>query len=138
MSGGAPYGLTIPDGFVWKYEQCWQRGRIEHTWSIRGEAGGIHINARISPAFSTYPAEWMGGIEMHKPSTAESAHHQHCWLLGGPCEHDGSSLQFSEGIAPYLPYPDEQEPHKFGPGVHDLTLSIMLRRYRTWLVESES
>jgi hypothetical protein len=131
-----PFGLTIPDGMVWQYQQTLRGGRLQHTWLLKGEAGAIHVDAWVSPCLAPYPAEWAGGIEMHRPCEAENAHHEHCWALGGPCQHDGSSLQFSEQIAPYLNYTDAPDAHVMRLEDHQRVLSIMRHRYGIWLAES--
>lgn len=74
----------------------------------------------------------MGGIEGHSPtpySEGDKPSHEHCWLIDGPCWHEGSSLQFSEQIAPYLSAPGKA----FTEYDHQEVLSVMLNRYRSWL-----
>jgi hypothetical protein len=103
--------VEIPEGMVWQYEAVMRGGRVTHTWAIKNDKGAIHIHA----ALSEFPGEhsWIGGVEVHSPvpfeySSAEP-NHKNCWLLGGPCWHDGTSLYFSENIAPMLPNPFEPE-----------------------------
>lgn len=127
--------LTVPEGMIWQYQQTLRGGRLQHTWMLKGANGGIHVDAWVSPAMSAFPAEWMGGIEMHKPCEADSAHHKHCWVLDGPCQHDGSSLQFREQIAPMLPYPDKDVLGGMTDREHGFVLNTMLHRYRVWLTE---
>lgn len=76
-----------------------------HIWACRNELGGIHIWAQEfnSPfAFCSY----YGGIEVHSPKQvydfSPEPSHESCWLIGGPCWHDGSSLWFQEQIIPYI------------------------------------
>ena len=76
----------------------------QHVWSVVGPEGGVHIWARESTMkFSN--ERFIGGVEVHakKPMYGDQpVSHEHCWLLGGPCYHDGTSLYFSERIEPYL------------------------------------
>lgn len=105
-----------PNKFQIGYEQNEGfAGEPQHNWWIKGPKGGVHIWARIAK-LSGYPNEWIGGVECHwancpdnsgwfnpeEPSQAD------CWLLKGPCWHDGSSLYFRERIAPRFPYPDSE------------------------------
>jgi hypothetical protein len=127
--------ISIPEGMIWQYQQTLRAGRLQHTWLLKGEHGGIHVDGWVSKALDPYPAEWMGGIECHTPCEKDKANHEHCWVLDGPCQHDGSSLRFSEQIAPYLPYPDKDGIGCMDDHAHELVLSTMLNRYRTWLKE---
>lgn len=75
-----------------------------HIWSVVGQAGGVNIWAHPS-AGRSWADEFYGGVEVHsrKPMYGDSApSHDECWLIGGPCWHDGSSLYFSEHIEPML------------------------------------
>ncbi len=45
--------------------------------------------------------DWFGGVEIHYAKPPDHLHekipsHDHCWLLDGPCWHDGSSTHASE------------------------------------------
>lgn len=65
------------------------------SWVLRRPAGAIEIWRATG---------WAGGgIEVHRHvATDEKNDRAHCWLLGGPCAHDGSSLAFSRQVAPLL------------------------------------
>ena len=109
-------GVTIPDGMIWQYEAVMRGGWMTHTWALKNDAGAIHIHAALSEFRGEH--SWIGGVEVHSPVpfeySSKEPNHEHCWLLGGPCWHDGTSLYFSENIAPMLPHPFE--PHK----AHDM------------------
>jgi hypothetical protein len=114
---GAEMGYKVEPGF---------NDLPYHTWWIKGESGGIHVWARTAEC-PGYPIEWIGGVEVHYAnapdggwfdSTAPSQ--ASCWLLDGPCWHDGSSLYFSERIAPRLPYPDDANCNDFDRMPHSL------------------
>lgn len=139
MSDEKPLGLDIPAGMVWSYRQTIRGGTLTHTWTLVGDKGGIHVDAWLSAGFGSYGPEWVGGIECHTPpADGQSPHHEHCWLLDGPCVHDGSSLQFREDIAPLLPNPYDHNPQTFGHHVHGYVLHNMQHRYRLWIVDADS
>lgn len=100
----ADFGYEQQDGFG---------GEPSHVWWIKDDRGAVHIWARIS-RLDGFPTEWIGGVECHWAECPEgsgwfnpqSPSQSDCWLLKGPCWHDGSSLYFRERIAPYLPHPD--------------------------------
>lgn len=91
-----------------------------HTWWIKGERGGVHIWARQSK-LNDWPTEWIGGVEVHHASPPDDSgwykpdkpSHTDCWLLDGPCWHDGTSLYFSERITPHFPWPDSPTANDF-------------------------
>lgn len=96
------------------YRAIIRDGRMIHEWSLADESGGIHISAVLSEYQGW--KEWMGGAETHYANPPDymsdkKPSHEHCWLLGKPCWHDGSSLYFSENIAPALPAPCSDHPH---------------------------
>jgi hypothetical protein len=128
---------AVPEGLTWRHEIIVRKTMTEYLWSLRGERGGIHVNAWPSSTPS-FGCEWSGGIEGHSPVPREydrgTPSHEHCWLLGGPCWHDGSSLQFSEQIAPYLPNPGEP----LDEDNHLDVLRVMLRRYDCWLPTAQA
>ena len=93
-----------------KYERHMRdNGTERHVWSVKNERGGLHVWAHQHD--DDYRMKWgqryWGGIEMHSPRPLHEGqegkpHHDKCWLLGVPCWHDGSSLQFDEQIEPIL------------------------------------
>lgn len=84
-----------------KTERCF-------TWSLVGSDGGVHIWAQFMPEKSLILGERLyGGVEVHyrkKPydHMPDNPIHEKCWLLNGPCWHDGSSLYFSEKLQPLI------------------------------------
>lgn len=123
---------AIPDGLAWEYRIVVRGGRENHFWGLIGNRGGIHVHAWESSS-SWRDERWMGGIERHSATRrdydSESPSHDHCWLIGKPCWHDGSSLQFSEQVAPYLPQPGRS----FEDNDHLDVLRVMISRYNSWL-----
>lgn len=91
------------DYALWNDEGCKPR----HVWSVVGEKGGVHIWASEQSAefASRFGDRFYGGVECHwrnpQYSGCEVSQHS-CWLLKGPCYHDGSSLYFSDNIEPML------------------------------------
>ena len=124
------------------YERFDDDGRIRHIWAVKSDEGAVHIWAEISPAFSTYPARWMGGCECHSPKPPEyradaKPDHEHCEFLDGPCWHDGTSLYFSENIAGSLPGPWLDDPHQLQQIHHDKVMMEARHLYRQWLQGDE-
>ena len=79
-------------------------GQPRYTWAVVGPEGAVHIWAQQNAEdFSRqFGDRYIGGVECHWPVSADEAHHADCWLLKGPCRHDGSSLYFADYIAPML------------------------------------
>lgn len=125
---------AIPEGLVWQYNIITRGGHDHHMWGLTGSRGGIHVDAWETTS-GWRDERWQGGIEGHSATRreydSEKPSHEHCWLIGKPCWHDGSSLQFSEQIAPYLTPPG----NPFIESVHRDVLRIMVDRYHGWLQE---
>lgn len=130
--------IQVPEGMVWQYRACLRGGRITHEWSVANELGGIHIHAMLSDFQGR--REWIGGIECHWAAAPdymnpEKPSHEHCWLLGKPCWHDGSSLYFSENIADCLPDPYGKNPHEMHEHNHRYVTGDLLRWHRDKVAE---
>ena len=111
--------------------------RPRFTWSAVGPAGGIHIWAQThsQDAQRTYGEYFYGGVEVHfrkSPYGEEKPHNDHCWLLKGPCWHDGSSLYFSERIEPLLRCSDPE-----GPAIMSYMQAELADWYESKLARSE-
>lgn len=130
--GFADVAATLPKDIRFAHEVSIREGRLTYQWSITGSRGGIHVHGWWSE--SSFRSDWLGGIEGHSPTRreydSEEPSHEHCWLLHGPCWHDGSSLQFNEQIAYMLPHDPKQGLSEY---VHSGVLSVMLNRYNSWL-----
>lgn len=116
----------IPDDWkaVYQYNAILRGGRVTHQWCLSSEKGAIHIHGCLS-ALEGLPTEWLGGIETHLPhpfdyGSQDTPSHDHCWLLQAPCWHDGTSLGFSENVAPYLPETDDLKSHHHEMVVNEL------------------
>lgn len=106
-----------------------QGNRQTHIWTAKSGAGAVHIWASPQPDTPFRTGEFYGGVECHfsaPPSkfSPKDPPIDDCWLTGGPCWPDGSSLYFSENIAPYL----EQCDRPFDDGVH----AYMRSTLREW------
>ena len=90
----------------------------KHIWSVEGANGGIHLH--ITDLGEKITNErYSGGIEYHYRTPPDymkedAPSHHNCFLLGGPCWHDGSSLQASEYWVPLW---------EMDQGNHDLIFS---------------
>jgi hypothetical protein len=86
-------------------------GQDRHIWSVVGPKGAVHVWARANHDewIAEFGEHWIGGVERHSPvpvysfNDPDKPDHPDCFLLNGPCWHDGTSLYFSERIAPMLP-----------------------------------
>lgn len=90
-----------------------------YIWAVRGRLGGVHVWAqRASQSTERITGRrYYGGIEIHCAAPGEyddpaQPSHRDCWLIGAPCWHVGSSLQFDEQIAPML---ERVGPENTGP-----------------------
>lgn len=89
---------------TYKFEKHDLEGRgLRFIWSLKGDKGGVHLWAQFRPNFercSITNELCYGGIEIHSPKPRyewedeNTPAHKCCWLLEGPCWHDGSSLAF--------------------------------------------
>lgn len=108
-----------------KYEANEGQSGLRHIWSAKNEKGGVHIWA-VRHKDKRMGERYWGGIEVHSPTPMhegqDEPHNDPCWLLEGPCYHDGSSLQFSEQIEPVLG-------HEIGQSDHDYVFSILRSRH---------
>ncbi|MGL5736888.1 MAG: hypothetical protein ACRCYS_18645, partial [Beijerinckiaceae bacterium] len=106
-------GFNVPDGFTMGYEQHeGHAGNPSHTWFAKNVNGAVHIWARLCAyPDAKHPPEWIGGVEYHWANYPEDSgwfkpdepSQSDCWLLKGPCWHDGTSLYFSESLAHCMP-----------------------------------
>ena len=79
-------------------------GRIEISFAIVGEAGAVELRVwagEADPGLYMAPVSSLG-FEVHERVAATDARHANCWLLNGPCRHDGTSLWASEYWLPNL------------------------------------
>ena len=87
-------------------EHSYDKERKTHTWAVRGDNGGLHVWIRDSGRDDANFGRYLGGMESHYHSPPEymensPPHHDDCWLLGGPCWHDGTSMYVTEFWIPF-------------------------------------
>lgn len=101
--------------FVCKYEYKRPFSWASHTWSVVGARLGLHLHISVmdDKDHKDYggPRE-SGGIEIHYRTPPDhmkddAPYPGACWLLGGPCWHDGSSMQATEFWIPFW----KENPH---------------------------
>lgn len=106
-----------------KYEWSKPFTAVRHMWSLRGPQGGIHFHVSIMDDRDYEPS---CGLEFHHdfdPSGGkEAAAHKNCWLTGGKCWHDGTSLYASEGVWP-------QVKHYLATGAHESVFRVLEYEY---------
>lgn len=112
-----------------------------HCWWVRGPKGGAHIWAAATDEDfrQRFGEHFYGGIECHSPKPlydydgySSEPHHEECWLLKGPCWHDGSSLQFSETIEPMMRNVKDLR------SLDEFMNAELLDRYRSWFDREEA
>ena len=93
--------------YRFKYEYSYPFGDYPmHIWSCVGAKGAVHFWVKDygEERGKQYRERYGGGIEIHyryPPNYMNTPpSHDNCWLLGGPCWHDGSSLQASRHWIP--------------------------------------
>ena len=72
-----------------------------HMWQLVGPKGGVHFTANISKEYGdTCGLEFHGRAPFYCEEVAPTD--VSCWLIGGPCWHDGTSLYASETLWPMI------------------------------------
>lgn len=83
--------------------------RARYVWAVKGPLGAVHVWAQRmgDEATQICGTRYYGGIEVHRATPSEyddpsRPSHDECWLIGGPCWHDGSGRQFEERVKPMI------------------------------------
>lgn len=127
----------IPDEWeaTYQYHAVMRAGRVTHQWCLSSKLGGVHVHGWRTLYGDRHFHEWMGGIEVHLPHRgeygSETPSHEHCWLIDGPCWHDGTSLGFSEQVAPYLP----EDTDELRDRDHIQAVAVLASWFRAKIVE---
>lgn len=86
------------------HKYTWSRpwGSPRHQWELVGPEGGVHFSVSMTKGYDP-----SCGLEFHHSTRAkyrrdEAPDHTQCWLIGGPCWHDGTSLYASETLWPMI------------------------------------
>ncbi len=88
-----------------EYRYAPRFGNPEHIWTVIGAKGAMHFH--VTDLSEDYErangVRWSAGLETHSrmPLGDDAPSHEKCWLLGGPCWHDGTSLYAQEQIVPF-------------------------------------
>jgi len=112
--------------FVCEYKFNKRFGTPNHCWTCIGAKGALHL--RISgPHVYDNRENWSAGLETHHRQPPEymaddAPSHEKCWLIGGACWHDGTSLYAEEH---YLPM------WRIAPHEHEKMFAELEREYRT-------
>ncbi len=93
-------------------KQIRSEDNYETRWILVGPLGAIDFHCTNLPMLERMremvPDIWRsGGVEYHCRTAPDymrdkTASHTHCFVLGGPCWHDGTSLWASEHWIPLL------------------------------------
>ncbi len=134
----AKVSKMLPEGVTWQYKAVLLSDRVNHTWAVASDKGGIHIHG-FRCEYVGFDREWLGGIETHSATPFEygdqkTPTHEHCWLINCPCWHDGTSLGFSENVAHALPFDSDDIPD----AAHLYVTQEALSWYRRQFVENEA
>lgn len=89
---------------VVKYELTKPFGKARHTWTCIGRHAALHLHIS-GPYGSDGEPRWSAGLETHYRQPPDhmandAPSHEECWLIGGPCWHDGTSLYAEERYLP--------------------------------------
>jgi len=86
----------------YKYEYRYYNpygAKFKHSYELVGRLGALNLH------ISEHSGSLSAGLEFHhtKPIHGKDRpSHQHCWLLGAPCWHDGTSLYAEEYFIPHF------------------------------------
>lgn len=88
-----------------EYKYSKPYGDANHMWTLTGRHGGLHLHIADLGERTDGIERFSGGLEVHyraPPSYMENhAPNEKCWLIGGACWHDGTSLYVSEFCIPF-------------------------------------
>lgn len=115
--------------YRFKYEYTNGHGYPKHIWTCIGRHGAMHFHVtdfgEKGPDGQRRHERYSGGLETHYRAPPDYMAEQvpsqdKCWLLGGPCWHDGTSLYASENLIPFW---------LFDPHDHDRVFQRLAREY---------
>lgn len=105
-------------GYTWEKHE--KDGSM--SWFLRGPEGVAHVTVTRVPDGMKTSCPYYGGIEFHRaprPSDDPEKICTECWVRGGPCVTEGSTLFMQEIILPVL-------------GQEERVRSRILAAYRTY------
>lgn len=88
-----------------KYEMASRFGDYySHIYSVVGAVGAVHLRITEGSPDKHGRRTHYAGVEFHSRTPPDGSHdapsQDRCWLLEGPCWHDGSSLWAEEHFLP--------------------------------------
>ena len=102
-------------------------GHPKHIYICRGRHGAMHFHITDLGEVHAkkYGHRYSSGLEAHHrtpPSYMDdrAPSHEECWVIGGPCWHDGTSLYAEESLLPFW----LQDPHD-----HERMFRLLEREY---------
>ena len=99
--------IDLPDDLPRRYRyalnSCLRFGKWNHSYELVGARGGLHLHISGPHKYDS-GEHWSAGLEFHSrvPLRDEPPSHDRCWLLDGPCWHDGTSLYAQEHYLPMV------------------------------------
>lgn len=108
-----------------EYRYAPRFGNPEHIWTVTGGRGAIHFHVTDLGKDYKHGDRYGGGLEVHSRqpfgNSDDAPSHEKCWLLGGPCWHDGTSLYAQETLIPFW---------LAAPTDHERIFRLLEREYR--------
>jgi len=95
--------MSVPKGFRQIRREC----DYETRWIVVNKLGAIDFHCTNTDLEIVAKFGRSGGVEIHRSlpddyQNPDQPDHLDCWILGGKCWHDGSSLWASEHWIPML------------------------------------
>ena len=90
----------------WRFKFEWAErfGHPTFMYIVVGRDGGLHLSITDygEEHGKKYGDRYSGGLEMHSRTATDDRppDHTDCWVTGGLCWHDGTSLYVSETVIP--------------------------------------
>lgn len=79
-------------------------GNALHSYTCVGRWGAVSLHITDLSRMKEAAVEHSAGLEYHRrqplPDNDSPPSHEKCWLIGGPCWHDGTSLYAQEKYVP--------------------------------------
>lgn len=89
-----------------EYRYSIEFGNPRHNWIVVGARMGVQLHITdLTKREATADIGYSAGLEFHYRTPPEhmrddAPSHKDCWVIGGPCWHDGTSLYAAEHWVP--------------------------------------
>lgn len=110
-----------------EYRYNLSAGYPKHIWICEGRHGAVHLHITDlgEDHARKYGDRYSAGLECHyrqppRYMSDQAPSQKDCWVLGGPCWHDGTSLYAQESYVPFW---------QGDPSNHDRVLARLEREY---------